>query len=834
MEKISLDGLWRLALCDGTNGAPENDGGLEWMDAIVPGEIHYDLERSGKLRNIFRSKADAEKGMWVSDRDWVYEKDFNLGGKLNSYPGAPPIFLHLDCVDTYSDIYLNGIKIASTDNAFLRQRVLLDRTLLHNGDNTLRVHLKGHRRMVADRADEAAAIISVNDDFARSRSLIRRHQRNWSTDLTGYGVYVLGIGLPRSVCIEEYPSIYIDDFHFQTISASKEKAEISAEVWLSSRNSGLSVLFSLKDERGEIAAQFKAEAKDGFAKWTFSLESPKLWWPNRFMTGPYLYNLEMSVLSGEEAVSSKSARVGVRKTEIVEYEPSGKDTFYIKINQKKIYIRGGNYMPADYLTGTGTQKANGRLLRLARDSGMNMLRLWGGGNNESEAFYSACDEFGLLIWKEQHMHSHTYPDYDKEFIRQTTEDAIATIKYLRNHACFGVICGGNEQQEGWDAWHWRAVMDRFYGERMLYGLYKDLASEHCPNIPYVPNSPHGKYYSQSPVDGDTHTWGNFFNATKDPQFVCETRWFSGASSRMETLEKYMGSEIWTLNYRGWIKRFKELTGQDLIGIHQYSEYHMVDSLKDYLQAMEIEQYLSDYHALYYLRSRSPSLNGFIYWPLNMGGPWMYLGAVDYDGRQLMSYYLLHRLYSDYAIHIYRDANDIRIMGGNASGSVLDSTLEIKHYRGSNIAGEFEAPALIEPCNNKRIFDLDGYYGKIEDRRREVVYAALKDKSGKLLSEDFVFFCQWAEFQNEKSIPKVKLKPVSENKWQIEIVTDVFAKMISIELGYVKAYLSDNYFTALPGRIYTIDMELDSSSAKDASFTVEALDGGKTKPIRLDI
>lgn len=82
-----------------------------------------------------------------------------------------------------------------------------------------------------------------------------------------------------------------------------------------------------------------------------------------------------------------------------------------------MFAKGANEIPIDILPEKGQNKATiHRLLSAARDTNMNMLRVWGGGVYESDYFYDLADQFGLLIWQDFLFASSMYPSRD-EFLR---------------------------------------------------------------------------------------------------------------------------------------------------------------------------------------------------------------------------------------------------------------------------------------------------------------------------------------------------------------------------------------------------------------------------------
>ena len=823
---VFLDGIWRAAQIEAScpEGVEPGLKNLDFFEAQVPGELHKDLIRNGRIENLFAGTKACASNEWVSEADWVYEKTFAMPDGVEQ---TDKIFLNLDSVDTFSDVFINGQLIGSTANAFIRQCFEVPFQLLSPNENRLVVRLKGHRRMVADKAPEAEKRCALDGEmgreFARSRSLTRRSQRTYSSELTGCGRYITGIGLPKSVAINIYPEHYLTERIFRVLRADEKRALIHIQAQANHPCGGILLNYELTAPDGSLAAEGTQALDNDKAVALVSLDNPMLWWPNGF--GPQnLYQLKLKLIDGQTSIYEEALQVGIRQVELIRRLPNDKPTFQFRINGKPVYIFGGNIMPIDYLMATGSPEQSKTLLDLAVHTNINMIRLWGGGNNESEWFYQMCDQKGLMIFKDMHLHSHTYPDYDPDFVKEVAHECAETIRYLRNHPCLALICGGNEQQEGWDAWHWRAQIDQFYGAKLIYDVFPAIAQRECPEIAYIPNSPHGERLSQSPVDGETHTWGNFYNATKDPQFVTETCWFYGSFPHRKTMEKYMGIRMEDFEGFGWAQKWKELTGQELIGNHQYGEYHLLGSLQEYMYSMEIEQLLADTHALFYLRCRSASCNGIIYWPFNKGGMFILFGCVDYDQRPLMSYYLLRRVFAPVACHLYRDISDVRLVVSNACWDNISGECVIRHMHTDGRELNVWRRCVTIGCGNaQRLVDLPNIYETVNDRRNEMFRAEIYVQ-GSMIAYDDLYLCAWSEFENRSGALTIETDK-RDGEAGLNISSDVLAKMIYLDSDE-KLLFEDNCFSLMPGQKRRIWVRPLTSISR-AVVTITSLDGQNT-------
>ena len=169
------------------------------------------------------------------------------------------------------------------------------------------------------------------------------------------------------------------------------------------------------------------------------IRHPRLWWP-RFKGNQELYQLRLRVTVEGQTSDSLTTRFGIRDIVADRNTPDSSKTFYI--NGKKIFIRGANWIPEGMLRNSDSRMY--AELRYTQQSGINLLRLWGGGIAESDYFYQLCDEFGILIWQEFWLTGDTKHPQDTPLYLDNLE---STIKRIRNHPSLIFYVSSNESTE---------------------------------------------------------------------------------------------------------------------------------------------------------------------------------------------------------------------------------------------------------------------------------------------------------------------------------------------------------------------------------------------------
>ncbi len=203
-----------------------------------------------------------------------------------------------------------------------------------------------------------------------------------------------------------------------------------------------------------------------------------------------------------------TARFAPRRIELDASEDAVGRRFRFLLNGEPIFAKGANLIPPPL----GLRHEYDWLRELARyrETGFNMVRVWGGGNYLPDAFHDACDALGILVWQDFMFACATYPE-DEPFATLVAREARHQVRRLSRHPSTALWCGGNEDILAWASWGWRDRLaeGQSWGLRYWTKTLPDAVAADDPGTPYWIESPWSGSLERHPNDpdhGDRHTW----------------------------------------------------------------------------------------------------------------------------------------------------------------------------------------------------------------------------------------------------------------------------------------------------------------------------------------
>jgi beta-mannosidase len=424
---LGEDWVWR-------NGEKASTRDVRWWNrGTVPGSVHHDLWQLGELPDPYFER-NSHLVEWVPERTWIYKKSFTPDAAWQ----GQTVVLHFEGVDYSAQFFMNGVRLGEHRGMYTPAAFDVTEHLQYGEENLLAV--------VIDRAPDEEPQVSKT-------AYVKTHKSRM-TYWWDFCPRMIHIGIWDDVYLEVAGPVRVTDLYARPqLTPDFDRADVAVAVELESKVwATVEAEVTLRLGGQVVASQRSRHAlAPGKANLNacLTVERPALWWPNGHGEQP-LYEAEVRILDGGAESHMRRTTFGIRHVEaLVNDAPAAKDAlkYTLKVNGKKIYVKGWNWVPIDVMYGVERPAKLERLLTLARRANVNLLRVWGGGLIEKEAFYDLCDRYGIMVWQEFILSSSgigNKPSESPEYLDLMVREAEQIIPRKRNHPSLVIWCGGNE------------------------------------------------------------------------------------------------------------------------------------------------------------------------------------------------------------------------------------------------------------------------------------------------------------------------------------------------------------------------------------------------------
>jgi beta-mannosidase len=325
-----------------------------------------------------------------------------------------------------------------------------------------------------------------------------------------------------------------------------------------------------------------------------------------------------------------------------------------------------------------------------------MLRVWGGGIYEDEAFYNACDELGLLVWQDFLFACGIYPAH-AEFQENIRTEAETAVRRLRHHPSLVIWAGNNEDYaiassiNAYDAAFEGDFTQTAFPARALYErLLPDVCAKLDPTRPYWRGSPYGGSDSGHLTLGDQHVWSVWHGAVpyQDyPKFAGRfvSEFGMQAFPVMETIKDFAEPAEFYPQSRTLDFHNKDAGGPRRLAPYLIENVRIVADLEGYAYLTQFVQSEALAAAFRGWRRRwsGPGREytaGALVWQLNDCWPVTSWAIVDYYLRPKPAYYAIRRELAPFSVGLMRTSTQ-SISAWTVSGaqSAGNAELEVRTW-----------------------------------------------------------------------------------------------------------------------------------------------------------
>jgi beta-mannosidase len=787
----------------------------KWITASVPGDVYADLLKANEIPDPFYR--DNENDLqWIGETDWIYQRSFKVPAAVLK---KNRVLLQCDGLDTLATLVINGKKIATTDNMF-RSWEFDVREVLKAGQNTISITFAAAQSYINKRGEE----LFLKAGNGNNAGHIRKEPCNFGWD---WGVKCVTCGIWRDIRLVAFDTARLSDVRI--VQDHSKKGQVGLTVETAVEKTGrqkLSARVTVTLDGKEVGS-----TEETFGGKITTLQTlvkhPKLWWPNNMGDQP-LYKVTVELLDAEGTLLDiTEKRIGLRTLELDRHPDQWGESFQFVVNGVPFFAKGANWIPADAIQARMTQERYHQLVQDAAEANMNMLRVWGGGIYEDEAFYDACDELGICVWQDFMYACSGYPTMDKAFMRNVKAETEDVVKRLRHRTCIALWCGNNEiemlkyffnnpELKGWTGY-----------KKLFDKLIPDVLSKLDPERTYWPSSPHtpvgDRNKTNDPTCGDAHLWKVWHG--KEPfewYRTCKHRFNSefGFQSFPEPKTVYGYTKPEDRNITTRVMEHHQRSGIGNTTIMQYmlSWFRLPEGFENVIWVSQIQQGMAMKYACEHWRRSMPRGMGTLYWQLNDNWPVASWSSIDYHGRWKATHYMAINFFAPLLISGLEDpekgtvevhVNSDLMQPVNATAEWTVTDLDGKELLKSKkkVRAASGTSRRIATVQLKRLLNEQGEHNLL-------VWLKLS-APGQPDSTNLVLFAR-PKYMDLSRKPGIKavVKKTKDGAFTATLTAKKPALWAWIELEGMDAKLSDNFIHLCPGQ----SVEVNIIPAKDLTLS----------------
>lgn len=641
-------------------------------------------------------------------------------------------------------------------------------------------------------------------------------------------------GIWRDVYLDCTDGFSVKNVYVYTENVWQDLAQVVVEAEFEGYEVGGMPELEVKDPEGTTVYRHRYFVKEPTLKEYINIPNARLWYPCGYGEQP-LYTLK---------IGNKEQKFGIR-TVMIEERPDEKGSpyyeksleikdsisgevydrneefsgFRLLINGTPIMCKGANWVPSEPFPSAETDEKITMLLSLAKEAGVNMLRIWGGGIFEKPHFYNECDRLGILTTQDFLMACGHYPEEKEAFIEQLRKEAEFAAYELRNHPSLVWWSGDNENAIlGYDE------AEDYRGRTAIHKGIMPVLARLDPKRRFLLSSPYGGALYASKTVGTTHNTQylgeSVFPYILDTDMTDYKEHFSTYLARFIAEEPTLGA-VSLPSLRRFMEQSDIFDSDDMWNYHMKGNPALSFTLFDLLQCFA-RKVLGDftdgadrYFKLKYtqyewvrvtmenIRRNRGYVNGLIYWMWNDCWPasagWAF---VDYYGLPKASFYAFKRCAGNLLASIHK-SNQYDIHLCNDGLDDIDVTLALCYIK------------------DGKAFPIAKQTVSIAAQTSETVYRLALSA----LPEGAILLCDasFAEghdraFYREGDLPMIPCTApqiIERTENSITLTAADYIHAVELEGEYV---FEDNYFSLVPGESRTVHFR-PAENAQSTELTV---------------